>query len=53
MSLIRLNLTQPEKRASPKPAMNSPADWQWFGGGHGSDAGEVVSEATALSISTV
>jgi HK97 family phage portal protein len=33
--------------------MNSPADWQWFGGGHGSDAGEVVSEATALSISTV
>lgn len=55
--LIRLGLTQPERRSNPlnNPAipLSAPEAWTWITGSVGSSAGEVVNETTALAVATV
>jgi HK97 family phage portal protein len=60
MSLIKLGLTQPtvtEQRSNPLESPSVPLSagwgWGWLEGGRGSDAGELISDATAMQHSTV
>jgi HK97 family phage portal protein len=52
MSLQTLGLTQPERRSITAPVLN-PGMWEVFGGGNGTEAGEFISDSTAMQISTV
>ena len=58
MALQTLNLSVPEVRSTasagqalPGPQPHTPANWSLLFGGNDSDAGEVVTEQTALSVS--
>lgn len=52
MSIQTLGLTQPERRDITAPILN-PNFWEVFGGGYITEAGEAISDATAMQISTV
>jgi len=52
MSIQTLGLSQPERRDISAPVLN-PDYWEAFGGGFQTEAGEAISDATAMQISTV
>ena len=52
MPLQTLGLSQPVRRSITAPVLN-PGFWEVFGGGNGTEAGESISDATAMQITTV